>query len=77
MIGSFQVFERAYVMTGGGPNYATTVYVLYLYQNAFQSFKMGYASALAWLLFLIILALTFVQFQVGRRWVFYEGGGRR
>jgi multiple sugar transport system permease protein len=77
MIGSFQVFERAYVMTGGGPNYATMVYVLYLYQNAFQAFKMGYASALAWILFLIILALTVVQFRIGRRWVFYEGAGKR
>ena len=77
MIGSFQVFERAYVMTSGGPNYATMVYVLYLYQNAFQSFRMGYASALAWILFLIIMAFTFVQFRLGRSWVFYEGTGKR
>ncbi|MGC8972285.1 MAG: carbohydrate ABC transporter permease [bacterium] len=72
IIGSFQVFTQAYIMTNGGPNYATLFYVLYLYQNAFQWFKMGYASALAWVLFLVILILTFVQFRIANYWVYYE-----
>jgi multiple sugar transport system permease protein len=72
IIGSFQVFTQAYIMTNGGPNYATLFYVLYLYQQAFQWFNMGYASALAWVLFLIILALTYLIFQTSSRWVYYE-----
>ena len=58
IIGSFQVFTSAYVMTEGGPNEATLFYVLYLYQKAFEQFEMGYASAMAWILFAIVLALT-------------------
>jgi multiple sugar transport system permease protein len=73
LIGSFQVFTQALVMTGGGPGNATLFYVLYLYQNAFQFFKMGYASALGWVLFVIILALILVLFQTSGRWVYYEG----
>ncbi|MCC9079018.1 sugar ABC transporter permease [Litorilinea aerophila] len=72
-INSFQVFTQAYVMTGGGPNDATLFYVLYLYRQAFEYFKMGYASAMAWLLFLVIIALTFIQFQLSSRWVYYGG----
>jgi ABC-type sugar transport system permease subunit/ABC-type glycerol-3-phosphate transport system substrate-binding protein len=71
-IGSFQVFTQGFVMTQGGPNNATLFYVLYLYQNAFQYLKMGYASALAWILFLIILAVTIIQMRMSR-WVYYEG----
>jgi multiple sugar transport system permease protein len=71
-IGSFQVFTTAYVATGGGPVNATLFYVLYLYQMAFQSFWMGYASALAWVLFIIILLFTLVQLRLSRRWVYYE-----
>ncbi|MHB0875506.1 MAG: carbohydrate ABC transporter permease [Anaerolineae bacterium] len=72
MIGSFQVFTSAYIMTSGGPVNSTLFYVLYLYQNAFRFFEMGYASALAWVLFFIILAFTMVQFWISRRWVYYE-----
>ena len=72
MIGSFQVFTSAYIMTSGGPVNSTLFYVLYLYQNAFRFFEMGYASALAWVLFFIILGFTAVQFWVSRRWVYYE-----
>ncbi len=72
IIGSFQVFTQGFVMTQGGPNNATLFYVLYLYQNAFQFLKMGYASALAWVLFLIILAFTAVQMKMSG-WVHYEG----
>jgi multiple sugar transport system permease protein len=72
-IGSFQVFTTAYVATNGGPVNATLFYVLYLYQMAFQSFWMGYASALAWVLFVVILLFTFVQLRLSKRWVYYEG----
>jgi len=82
-IGSFQVFTQAFVMTPssaegseGGPNNATLFFVLYLYKKAFQQFKMGYASTLAWLLFLIILFFTVLQFALSRRWVYYESGAR-
>ncbi|NPV09809.1 MAG: sugar ABC transporter permease [Anaerolineae bacterium] len=71
-IGSFQVFTTAYVATGGGPVNATLFYVLYLYQMAFQSFWMGYASALAWVLFVIILIFTIIQVRLSSRWVYYE-----
>ena len=74
VIGSFQVFTSAYVMTGGGPNNATLFYALYLFRNAFEYFKLGKASALAWILFLILLVFTFIQFRTSKRWVYYEGG---
>lgn len=74
-IGSFQVFTQALVMTEGGPGDATRFYMLHLYQQAFQSLRMGYASALAWLLFLIILVFTLIQLRLSK-WVYYEGGSR-
>jgi len=73
IIGSFQTFTAAYVMTSGGPANASLFYALYLYQNAFQFFKMGYASALAWVLLVIILALSMVVIQSSPYWVYYEG----
>ncbi len=73
IIGSFQVFTAAYIITNGGPADATLFYVLYLYRNAFEFFKMGYASALAWVLFLIIMAFTLLQLKLANRWVYYEG----
>ncbi|MBV7337710.1 sugar ABC transporter permease [Chloroflexi bacterium TSY] len=76
VIASFQVFTQAFIMTQGGPNYATLFYVLYLYQNAFQWFNMGYASALAWVLFLVILVFTIVILRTSTSWVYYEGEGR-
>jgi multiple sugar transport system permease protein len=72
-ISSFQVFTQVYIMTEGGPADSTLVYVLYLYRYAFSYFKMGYASAMAWLLFVIVVALTFVQFRLSSRWVYYGG----
>lgn len=72
IIGSFQVFTQVYVMTQGGPANATLVYVLYLYQNAFQWWKMGYASALAWVLFAIVMIFTLIQFKLAPRWVHYD-----
>lgn len=71
LIGSLQVFTQAFVMTGGGPGDATRFYMLHLYDQAFQSLRMGYASALAWVLFVLILLLTLVQFRLSR-WVYYE-----
>ena len=77
VIGAFQVFAGAYVITRGegSPNNATLFYALYLYQNAFRFFKMGRASAMAWMLFAILLAFTYFQFRRSRRWVYYEGEG--
>jgi multiple sugar transport system permease protein len=72
-IGTFQVFNEAYVMTQGGPNNATLFYVFYLFRTAFTETRMGYASALAWVLFLIIMALTFIVFKTSKKWVYYEG----
>jgi multiple sugar transport system permease protein len=71
-IASFQVFTQAYVMTGGGPGDATRFYVVYLYNQAFDLHEMGYASAMAWLLLLIILALTLLIMRGSRRFVYYE-----
>ncbi len=71
-IGGFQVFTQAYIATSGGPQNSTLFYVLYLYNNAFLFFKMGYASAMAWILFVIILVFTVIQFWVAQRWVYYE-----
>jgi multiple sugar transport system permease protein len=73
IIGSFQVFSAGYLMTGGGPGHATLFYVLYLYDNAFRWFKMGYASALAWVLFVIIMVLTVITIRSSSAWVYYSG----
>ena len=75
VVGSFQVFTQAFLMTNGGPNKATLFYVLYLYNKAFLDFELGYASALAWILFLLILGLTALVFRSSQLWVYYEGDG--
>jgi multiple sugar transport system permease protein len=72
-ITSLQAFVLILVMTNGGPANASLVYGLYIYRQAFQYFNMGYASALAWILFALIIIITFVQFALARRWVHYEG----
>jgi multiple sugar transport system permease protein len=71
VINALQVFTVVFVVTGGGPAYATWVYALHIYKQAFSYFSMGYASALAWVFLLIILALTWIQFRISRRWVYY------
>jgi multiple sugar transport system permease protein len=76
IIGSFQIFTSAYVMTGGGPNHSSLYYALYLFQNAFEYLKFGKASAMAWILFTILLGLTYIQFRTSKRWVYYEGGDK-
>ncbi|MGC9063094.1 MAG: carbohydrate ABC transporter permease [bacterium] len=73
LIGTFQYFTQAYLMTNGGPADSTLFYALYLYNNAFRYFKMGYASAMAWIMFLIILVLTLITFKISARWVYYAG----
>jgi multiple sugar transport system permease protein len=76
MIGTFQYFSLGWLLTQGGPNRATEFFSIYLYRNAFVFFKMGYASALAWILFVIILILTIVVFRSSARWVYYGGEAR-
>jgi multiple sugar transport system permease protein len=73
IIGSFQVFTQSYIMTQGGPNNATLTQVLYLYRKGFQDFQFGYASALAWALFLVILVFTVLVVRSSDNWVHYEG----
>lgn len=82
LVGALQVFTQAFVMTGGvqpgsegGPNQSTLFIVLYIYKKAFQEYEMGYASALAWALFVIITICTWVAWRVSRSRVHYEGGG--
>jgi multiple sugar transport system permease protein len=72
MINSFQVFDLAFVLTRGGPGDATNTMVMYIYNQAFQFFHMGYAAAIAWVLFAIIFAVTLCQHQLQKRWVHYE-----
>ena len=74
IIGSFQVFTTAFIATKGGPNNATLFYVLYIYRQGWEFAKMGYASALAWVLFIVVLLVTLVQFKLAGRWVYYETG---
>src|SRR5690606_6258006 len=76
IISTFQSFTSAFVATNGGPLDSTLFYVLYLYRKAFQEFQMGYASALAWVLFLIILVLTLLVVRSGQWLVYYEGEER-
>jgi multiple sugar transport system permease protein len=76
IITGVQTFAEPYVMTGGGPDNSTLFLGLHLYQSAFNYLKMGYASAMAWIMFLLILSLTVVQFRLAGRWVYYEGEGR-
>ena len=73
VIRTFQVFTQGFIMTNGGPNYATLFYVLYLYQNAFEYLRMGYAAAMAWVLFFILLTLTLFILKSSSAWVYYEG----
>ena len=72
MIDAFQAFESIYIMTRGGPVNSTTTMVYYIYRNAFRNFKMGYASAQAIVLFLVIMALTLIYWKLQERWVTYD-----
>lgn len=76
LIFTFQAFAEPYLMTNGGPNNSTLFYVYYLYRTAFTESRMGYASTLAWLLFVVILVITVLVFRSARHWVYYEVEGR-
>ena len=77
IIGSWQVFTQALIVTNGGPRDSTLFILLHLYRTGFEYFQMGYASAIAWVLFVIILIFTIIQFGIARRWVYYEGATER
>jgi multiple sugar transport system permease protein len=72
MIGAFQVFAQPQILTGGGPGEATNTLVLYLYRSGFTFDRLGYASALAWMLFVVVMLVTALQFAGQRRWVSYD-----
>ena len=71
-VGSFQIFTEIRIMTQGGPGTSSFVLVWYLWQQAFVYLRMGFASAVAWILFIIVMALVGLQFWIGSRWVYYE-----
>ncbi|MCE7990023.1 MAG: sugar ABC transporter permease [Caldilinea sp. CFX5] len=71
LINALQVFEQTYILTQGGPAYATLSIAFYIYQQAFQFFHMGFGAALAYVLFVLILIVTLIQFRIQKRWVFY------
>ena len=73
IIGSFQVFTQAYILTQGGPNNASLFFAYLIYREAFQNANMGYASALAWILFVIILIFSYTVLKTQNKWVYYEG----
>ncbi len=73
LINALQTFAQPYVMTQGGPNNSSLLYVLYLYRKAFDQFEMGYASALAWVMFLVIAGLSYLVFRSSPHWVYYDG----
>ena len=72
VIASMQIFTEAFIMTKGGPLESTLFYNLYLYNQAFENFNMGYASALAWILLVITLIITLAQFRLSKKYVYYE-----
>jgi len=75
IIGALQVFNTAYIATKGGPGRATWFFALHIYTNAFEYFDMGYASTLAWFLFLVLLVFTVIQLRLSEMWVYYAGAG--
>ncbi|WP_438433785.1 carbohydrate ABC transporter permease [Gorillibacterium sp. sgz500922] len=74
IIDSFQVFTQAYTITKGGPSYSTWFYVYDIYINAFKNFRYGYASAMAWLLLVAVMLVTYLIMRTSNRFVYYEGG---
>lgn len=73
IISAFKTFTMVQVLTDGGPNNASLFYMLYLYKNAFQYYRMGYASAMSWFLFILVAVLTLLVFRTSKSWVHYEG----
>ena len=79
IIGAFQIFQSAYIMTNsgtGGPMNSLLFYNVYLWNKAFGSFEMGYAASMAWVLFIIVMILTIINFKLSKYWVHYEGGDK-
>ena len=72
IIATFQIFGQAFIMTQGGPANSTLFYVYYLFNNAFRYGRMGYAAAMAWVLFVIVFIVTIFQMKLAKRWVYYE-----
>lgn len=72
MIGALQMFDSVQVLTAGGPGDSSRTLVMFIYEQAFQNFRMGYASAVALTLFIVIMTLTLIQFRMSRSWVHYE-----
>lgn len=72
IINAFQVFTQIFVMTRGGPAESTYFYIFHLYKTAFENFRMGYSSALAWVLTIIIILFTAITFKTSNKWVYYE-----
>ncbi|ANU20476.1 spermidine/putrescine ABC transporter permease [Planococcus plakortidis] len=80
LIGGFQIFQEAYVMSSngeGGPANSLLFYNLYMWRQAFENFNMGYAMAMSWILFIIVFILTMINLKLAPRWVHYEGGDNR
>jgi multiple sugar transport system permease protein len=73
IIAALKVFTISFVATNGGPSYATWFYALHIYNQAFHYFRMGYGAALAWIFVVILLAFTYLQLNISRRWVYYAG----
>jgi multiple sugar transport system permease protein len=72
LVNAFQAFANAFILTGGGPNNATLLYMIHIYNNAFRYFRMGYASALAVMLFIVVFSLTVLVYRTSNRWVYYS-----
>jgi len=77
LIGAFQDFNLPWLMTGGGPAEATEFYALHLFRNAFRFLRMGKASAMAWLMFIVIVIFTFILFKTSAKWVYYSSGEKK
>jgi multiple sugar transport system permease protein len=77
MISSFQMFTEAFLLNQGGPNYASTTFMLNTYNTAFRDFHFGLAMAKSWILFIGILTITLIVMGTAKRWVYYEGDERR
>ena len=75
VIGALQIFTQAYIITDGGPQNATRFYSLFIYEKGFRDFQMGYASALAWVLFAFILVVSLLIFRTLGKMVYYEEQG--
>jgi multiple sugar transport system permease protein len=75
MIGAFQTFTVGFITTSGGPANASLFYILYLYRNAWEYLKMGYGAAMAWVLFAILVLLTWLSLRVSRGLIYYESEG--